>query len=110
MTELGRKSRYVNLSGAGKTNIAQIHPQKDGIGLVLKRRSARLPATDLQEIPVSSLTGYAGAKHAGWMAGSQYENKGPAIAYLIPDTVDELGDDDPEWLEVAKLLEHAKTL
>ena len=27
-----------------------------------------------------------------------------------PDAVDELGDDDPEWLEVAKLLEHAKTL
>ena len=111
MTEVGRKSRYVNLSGASKTNIAQIHPQKDGIGLVLKRRSARLPATDLQEIPVSSLAGYAGA-NARWLDGQgwPYENKGPAIAYLVPDAVDELGDDDPEWLEVAKLLEHAKTL
>jgi hypothetical protein len=81
MTEVGRKSRYVNLSGAGKTNIAQIHPQKDGIGLVLKRRSDRLPATDLQEIPVSSLAGYAGA-NARWLdgQGSPYESKGPAIA------------------------------
>ena len=111
MTEVGRKSRYVNLSSAGKTNIAQIHPQKDGIGLVLKRRSGNLPATDLQEIPVSSLAGYAGP-NARWLDGqdSQHKKKGPAIAYLIPDTVDELGDDDPEWLEVAKFLEHAKTL
>jgi hypothetical protein len=78
---------------------------------VLKRRSDRLPATDLQEIPVSSLAGYAGA-NARWLdgQGSPYESKGPAIAYLIPDPVDELGDDDPEWLEVGKLLEHAKTL
>jgi hypothetical protein len=111
MEECGRKSRYVNLSCAGKMNIAQIHPQADGIALVLKRRSEDAPVTVLREIPVASLAGYKSA-NARWLdgAGWPYEKKGPAVAYLIPDAVDELGDDDPEWRDVARLLDHAKTL
>ena len=111
MEECGRKSQYVNLSCAGKTNIAQLHPQADGIALVLKRRGDDLPATLFAEIPVASLAGYAGP-NARWLdgAGRPYEKKGPAVAYLIPAAVDELGDDDREWQDVARLLEHAKTL
>ena len=111
MEECGRKSRYVNLSCAGKMNIAQIHPQADGIALVLKRRSVRAPATVLREIPVASLAGYIGP-NARWLDGMSkpYDKKGPAVAYLILDEVDELGDDDPEWQDVVKLLEYAKTL
>ena len=111
MEECGRKLRYVNLSCAGKKNIAQIHPQADGIALVLKRRGDDLPATLFDEIPVASLAGYKGA-NARWLDGSSrpYDKKGPAVAFLIPDEVDELGDDDPEWQDVARLLEHAKTL
>ena len=111
MQKCERKSGYVNLSCSGRTNIAQIHPQPDGIALVLKRRGDDAPATVLREIPVASLTGYKSA-NARWLDGSSrpYEKKGPAVAYLIPDAVDELGDDDPEWRDVATLLEHAKTL
>ena len=111
MEECGRKSQYVNLSCAGRTNIAQIHPQADGIALVLKRRSDGAPVTVLLEIPVASLAGYKSA-NARWLdgAGRPYDKKGPAVAYLIPDAVDELGGDDPEWREVVKLLDHAKTL
>jgi hypothetical protein len=111
MEECGRKLRYVNLSCAGKMNIAQIHPQADGIALALKRRGDDLPATLFEEIPVASLAGYKGA-NARWLDGSSrpYDKKGPAVAFLVPDEVDELGDDDPEWQDVARLLEHAKTL
>ena len=109
--ERGRKSQYVNLSCARKVNIAQIHPQSNGIGLVLKRRSDRVPATVLREIPVSSLAGYKGS-NSRWLdgVGWPYEKKGPAVAYLIPDELDELGDDDPEWRDVVTLLDYAKTL
>jgi len=111
MEECGRKSRYVDLSCAGKANIAQIHPQADGIALVLKRRGDDLPATLFEEVPVASLAGYTGP-NARWLDGTSrpYAKKGPAVAYLIPAGVDELGDDDPEWQDVARLLEHAKTL
>ncbi len=108
--ERGRKSQYVNLSYARKMNIAQIHPQPGGIGLVLKRRTDGQPATALREIPVASLAGYKGP-NARWLDGEKpYDKKGPAVAYLIPDEVDELGDDDPEWRDVVRLLDHAKTL
>jgi hypothetical protein len=111
MEECGRKSQYVNLSFAGKKNIAQIHPQENGIALVLRSRSEDQPATLFEEIAVASLAGYRGA-NASWLDGTgrTYEKKGPAIAYLIPDEVDELGDDDQEWQEVVRLLDHAKTL
>ena len=111
MEECGRKSQYVNLSCAGKMNSAQIHPQADGIALVLRSRSESPPATLFEEVPVASLAGYIGP-NARWLDGSSrpYDKKGPAIAFLIPDEVDELGDDDSEWQDVARLLEHAKTL
>ena len=108
--ERGRKSQYVNLSVARKMNIAQIHPQPGGIGLVLKRRTAGQPATALREIPVAWLAGYKGP-NARWLDGKDsYVKKGPAVAYLIPVELDELGDDDPQWRDVLRLLDHAKTL
>lgn len=109
--ERGRKSQYVNLSFAKKMNVAQMHPQPGGIGLVLKRRSDDVPATLFNEIPVASLAGYTGANRR-WLDGDgpPYDKKGPAAAYLIPDEVDDLGDDGQEWQDVVRLLEHAKTL
>ena len=111
MDECGRMTQYVNLSFQEKTNIAQIHPHENGIGLVLRSRGRVLPATLFEEIPVASLAGYRGANKS-WLdgAGRTFEGKGPAIAYLIPDEVDGLGGDSKEWQEVARLLDHAKTL
>ena len=111
MEECGRQSQYVNLSFRSKKNIAQIHPQPNGIGLVLRSRSPVPPATLFEEIPVFVLAGYTGANKS-WLDGTgrTFEGKGPAIAYLIRDEVDGLGDDSKEWQEVARLLDHAKTL
>jgi hypothetical protein len=111
MDELGRLSQYVNLSYAGKKNVAQIHPHENGIALVLRSISDEQPKTSFSKIPVSSLAGYYKINKA-WLngTGSNFEKKGPAIAFLIPDEVDELDDNGKEWQEVVKLLDHAKTL
>jgi len=111
MQECGRKSRYVNLSCAGKKNIAQIHPQPDGIALVLRSQDEALPETRLERIPVADLVGYAGANKA-WLDGTGrlFERKGPAVAFLIPDAAAESGPEDWPWQDVSSLLEHAKTL
>ena len=78
---------------------------------MFRSRGRVLPATLFEEIPVASLAGYRGANKS-WLDGTgrAFEGKGPAIAYLIPDEVDGLGDDSKEWHEVARLLDHAKTL
>jgi len=106
----GRASKYVNLR-VGSKNIAQLHPQEQekGIAFILPSKKKTQPETIFDEIAVSQLAGYAGINMT-WLAGTgaKFEKKGPAIAYLIPDKVAELGDDDPAWKEIAKLLEHAK--
>lgn len=111
MKECGRLSQYVNLSFEGKKNIAQIHPQENGIALVLRSIKKELPKTSFTEIPVALLKGHKGP-NAAWLdgVGRIFEKKGPAIAFLIPDEVDELDDNGKEWQEVVKLLNHAKTL
>jgi hypothetical protein len=107
--ESGRSSQYVNLSTGSKKNIAQLHLQEDGIALVLKSRTKNPPETDFMEIPVSSLSGYKGTNKS-WLDGSTviFEKKGPAIAFLIPFEIEELGNSDRAWQEVANLLNHAK--
>jgi len=110
MEELGRKTRYVNLSCAGHKNVAQIHPQADGIALVLKYPGDNLPAVLFDEIPVASLTGYKNPNKL-WLDGHpHYNKKGPALAFLIPDEVVDLGDDDREWQDIVKLLKYSWTL
>ena len=112
MEGLERKMGYVNLSCPGKKNIGQIHPMLDGsgIGLVLKRRGDRLPATCLSEIPLASLKGHKGANKL-WLDGHpRYNKQGPAVAFLISDEVADLGDDDREWQDIVRLLKYAKTL
>jgi hypothetical protein len=111
MEAVPRWSGYVNLNSSAGT-MAQIHPQADGIGLVLRCRGDHLPATLLTELPVASLKGYKGA-NARWLDGRThpYENKGgPAIAFLIPDEVEDLGDDAQEWQDIVRFLEYAETL
>jgi len=110
MEELGRKSGYVNLSWARKKNIAQIHPQPDGIGLVLKYPGANLPAVLFDNVPVASLAGYKNPNTL-WLDGNpRYNKQGPAVAFLIPDEANGRVDDAREWRDVVKLLEYAKTL
>lgn len=111
MEECGRASQYVNLSFEGKKNIAQIHPQENGIALVLRSIKKDRPFTFFAEIPITSLAGHKGS-NAAWLdgVGRTFEKKGPAIAFLIPDKVDELDDNGKEWQDVVKLLDHAKTL
>ena len=110
MEECGRALQYVNLSFTGKQNIAQIHPQENGIAIVLRSIKDNRPMTSFAEIPVTFLTGYKGS-NATWLAGAgQFKEKGPAVAFLIPNEVDELGDDSKEWQEILKLLDYAKTL
>jgi hypothetical protein len=107
--ESGRSSRYVNLSAGPKRNVAQLHPQEDGIALVLRSRDEGQPATAFAEIPVAGLAGYRGT-NASWLdgAGPTFAKKGPAVAYLIPDAVDGLDGSDPAWRQVAELIAHAK--
>jgi hypothetical protein len=42
--------------------------------------------------------------------GRLFEDKGPAIAFLIPDTIVALDNHSKEWQDVVKLLDHAQTL
>ena len=78
----------------------RLHPQPDGIGLVLKRRGDRLPATAFVEIHVSSLAGYK-LSNKKWLDGDPSFNRlGPAVALLVPDEVADLGDDAQEWQEI----------
>jgi hypothetical protein len=110
MKECSKASQYVNLSFNEKKNIAQIHPQKNGIAFVLKSKKKGKPETYFPEIPVSSLTGCKRTNEA-WLKGVRnFEKKGPAIAFLIPDEVFELADDSKEWKDVKALVEYAKTL
>ena len=76
MNELGRLSQYVNLSYAGKKNVAQIHPHENGIALVLRSISDEQPKTSFSKIPVSSLAGYYKINKA-WLngTGSNFEKK-----------------------------------
>ena len=106
----GRR-RYVNMDVPGPRTLAQVHAQRDGIGLVLCRRGDHLPEVLFTEIPVSSLTGYSGPNQR-WLDGSgdPYEAKGPAVAFLVPDAVAGLGDDGPEWRDIVRLLKYARTL
>ena len=68
------------------------------------------PAVLFDDIPVASLTGYKGA-NVRWLDGDpRYNRQGPAVAFLIPDAVDERGDDARVWRDVVRLLEYAKTL
>lgn len=110
MQECGRASRYVNLSFAGKQNVAQIHPQSNGIALVLCSTRRGLRRTPFRQMPVKYLAGYTG-QNALWLDGKGrlFASKGPAAAFLIPDEIATL-DDSAEWREVAKLLDFAKTL
>jgi len=114
MEECGRKAGYVNLN-LKRTTMAQIHsqPLERGIGLVLRSRSDDQPVTRFAEIPVDTLTGYEGGSNRTWLDGTGNKfnvKKGPAIAFLIPDSVAQLDDDAPEWRDIARLLEHSKTL
>jgi hypothetical protein len=114
MEECGRKSGYVNLNLKG-TTMAQICPQRKqkGIALVLRARRADRPATDFVRIEVSELEGYEGGSNRSWLDGRGNAfnvEKGPAIAFLIPDAVERLRDGAPEWQNIAGLLEHAKNL
>jgi hypothetical protein len=104
-----RASGYANLSAAGKANVAQLHPHDGGVALVLRSRDGGLPNTSFAEIPVTTLNGCRGA-NAGWLTGTgrPYERKGPAVAYLIPAELGELGDGDLPWQEVAALIAYAK--
>ena len=110
MEERARASGYVNLDLNGRT-VAQLHPHGRGIALVLRATSQDQPATLFEELPVDSLAGYAGTNKL-WLDGEAHNSrgKGLAIAYLIPDAVNGLGEDAPEWQDVARLLEHAKKL
>ncbi|MGO8684852.1 MAG: hypothetical protein ACLQUT_09795 [Thermoleophilia bacterium] len=107
--ESSRSSKYVNLSAGPRKNIAQLHPQENGIALVLRARDQDRPATMFAEIPVALLAGYKGT-NASWLdgTGSLFERKGPAIAFLIPDEVDGLAASEPAWQQVAELLNYAK--
>lgn len=111
MEESPRLSQYVNLSFEGKKNIAQIHPQENGIALVLRSITEDRPLTIFAEMPVAALAGYKG-NNAAWLdgVGSVFERKGPAIAFFIKDEIYELDDNGKEWQEIVKLLDHAKTL
>lgn len=111
MQECAKLSQYVNLSTARDKNVAQIHPHENGIALVLKSINEDLPKTSFAEIQVALLKGHKGT-NAAWLEGvdSRFERKGPAIAFLIPDEVDELDDNGKEWREIVNLLNHAKTL
>ena len=110
MEASGRSSQYVNLSFGRKGNIAQLHPHKDGIVLVLRSRDVDRPSTTFAEIPVSELAGHRGANKS-WLDGTgrTFERKGPAVAYILPAEVNALGSDANEWQEVKKLITHAKT-
>ena len=111
MKAVARWSGYVNLNSSAGT-MAQIHPQADGIGLVLRCEGDHLPATVLTKFPITSLNGYTGA-NARWLDGRTppYENKGgEAVAFLIPDEVEDLGDDAREWQDIVRFLEYAETL
>jgi hypothetical protein len=114
MEACGRESGYVNLNLRG-TTMAQIHPQRKqrGIAIVLRSRRNDRPPTDFAQIEVSELEGYEGGSNRSWLDGrgqSFYIDKGPAIAFLVPDAVERLSDDAPEWQDIGRLLEHAKTL
>lgn len=114
MDACGRASGYVNLNLKG-TTMAQICPQRKqkGIALVLRAQRKDRPATEFVRIEVSELEGYEGGSNRSWLEGrgqAFYVAKGPAIAFLIPDAVASLGDDAPEWQNIASLLAHAKTL
>ena len=104
------KMRYVNLNVSVRT-MAQIHPQVDGVGLVLCRRGDHLPDVSFREIPVASLGGRHGP-NIRWLDGNgpPYDSKGPAVAFLIPDGIDDLGDDAPGWQDIVRLLRYSKTL
>ena len=114
MEECGRESGYVNLN-LRRTTMAQIHPQRkqSGIALVLRSRRNDRPPTDFAQIEAGALEGYEGGPNRSWLDGkgrSSFIDKGPAIAFLIPDAVGRLSDDAPEWQDIGRLLEYAKTL
>jgi hypothetical protein len=114
MEECGRESGYVNLNLRG-TTMAQIHPQRKqkGIALVLRSRRSDRPPTVFAQIEVGALEGYEGGSNRSWLDGrgqTFYIKKGPAIAFLIPDAVAQLGDDAPEWRDIRRLLAYARTL
>ena len=112
MEACGRRSNYVNLNLEEETK-AQIHPQRNGIGLVLRSKSPNQPPTRFAEIPVRALGGYRSTSNITWLNGTgNHFNvvKGPAIAFLIPGDVEELSLDSEEWRDIARLLNHAKTL
>ena len=111
MKEVGRQSKYVNLSFGSRANVAQLHAHSDGIGLVLCSDRAGRPQVDFRQIPVDSLSGYT-LSNVPWLngAGDRYRKKGPAVAFLIPDEIAQIADDSLEWRNVVELLEHAKDL
>jgi hypothetical protein len=111
MKECGRASQYLNLEPAQKITVAQLHPHDNGIALVLRSINKNQPKTSFARVSVNVLKGCKG-RNAAWLEGKgkMFEKKGPAIAFLIPDEVNELGDNSKEWQEIANLLNHAKTL
>ena len=72
MTELGRKSHYVNLSGPGKKNIAQIHPQKDGVGLVSNGAAPANPRPTCRSYRSRRSPATLAGMHSGSMARARY--------------------------------------
>lgn len=107
-------SGYADLT-VGRITVAQLHPQsrEKGIGLALRSASEDRPETQFARIEVSELNGYEGGPNRSWLDGGGNDfnlAKGPAIAFLIPDAVDGLSEDSPEWRDILGLLEHAETL
>jgi len=87
-----QRSGYVDLDLKRKT-MAQIHPQprQNGIALVLRSKGEDRSATKFVRIEVSDLWGHEGGSNISWLDGKgreAYEEKGPAIAFLIPDCAD----------------------
>lgn len=105
----GRTSNYVNLY-MGSHTVAQLHPHSQGIALVLRSRSPHMPQAMFEEVPVGSLAGYT-RLNKPWLDGvKKFERKGPAVAFLIPASVEQAGDDDETWKDIVRLLNHSKTL
>ena len=99
-------SGYVNLSKAGRAH-AQLHPQRDGVALVVREVDEVCPRSRLlPSVAVKELNGYRGSNKT-WLDGNGKRfTQRPAGAWLVPP---ELANDssNPAWKEVDALLEYA---
>jgi hypothetical protein len=109
MEERGRSSGYVKLC-IGEKAVAQLHPAQGGVALVLRSRTPDPPPTAFVEVPVSSLAGCRGTNKS-WLEGTdRFLAKGPAVAFLIPSSVEPLPETDHAWVDLDRLLHHARAL